>query len=298
MQAPEIPFMTVPATPRLLSFGHGYSARALAHGLMAKGWQVAGTSRTAEGAKRLAAEGVEGHVFNRSTPLDPAVLVGVTHVVISIPPDEAGDPALDLHGGALARLPSLRWLAYLSTTGVYGDRGGDWVDETSDLRPANVRGQRRVAAEAGWRALWQQQGLPTHVFRLAGIYGPGRSQIDSVRDGSAKRTFKEGQVFSRIHVEDIAAVLAASIAQPRPGAIYNVCDDEASAPWEVVEFACTLLGTPVPPLVPLEEANLSEMGRSFYAENKRVRNTLLHSELGVTLAYPSYREGLRALAIS
>jgi nucleoside-diphosphate-sugar epimerase len=283
-------------THRLLSFGHGYSSRALARRLGADGWTIAGTSRSAAGAEALAAEGIEGHVFARGRPLAPEVLTGITHVLVSIPPDEAGDPVLDAHGADLAALPGLRWVGYLSTTGVYGDHNGGWVDETTALAPVNERGRRRAAAEAGWLALARTRGLPVHVFRLAGIYGPGRSQIDSVRDGTAKRTYKPGQVFSRIHVDDIAAVLAASIARPRAGAVYNVCDDEAAPPWEVVEYACTVLGAPVPPLVPLEEANLSEMGRSFYAENKRVSNRLIHDELGVELRYPTYREGLAALA--
>jgi nucleoside-diphosphate-sugar epimerase len=283
-------------THRLLSFGHGYSARALARRLGAEGWTVAGTSRGAAGAEALAAEGIEGHVFARGRPLAPEVLAGVTHVLVSIPPDDAGDPVLDAHGADLAALPGLRWVGYLSTTGVYGDHDGGWVDETTPLAPVNERGRRRAAAEAGWLSLGRTRGLPVHVFRLAGIYGPGRSQIESVRDGTAKRTYKPGQVFSRIHVDDIAAVLAASIARPRPGAVYNVCDDEAAPPWEVVEYACNLLGAPVPPLVPIEEANLSEMGRSFYAENKRVSNRLIHEELGVVLKYPTYREGLAALA--
>ena len=279
-------------TRRLFCLGAGYSARALARRLLAEGWTVAGTARSERGVAALAAEGIAGHLFDRSRPLDPAVFAGSTYVLVSVPPDEAGDPALDIHGADVAGLPGLCWLGYLSTTGVYGDRGGAFVDETDETRPASPRGRRRVEAEEGWRA----RVAATHVFRLAGIYGPGRSQIDSVRDGTAKRTFKEGQVFSRIHVDDIAAVLAASIARPRPGAIYNVCDDEAAAPWEVVEYACRLLGAPLPPLVPLEEANLSEMGRSFYAENKRVSNRLLHEELGVTLRFPTYREGLAALA--
>jgi nucleoside-diphosphate-sugar epimerase len=284
-------------TPRLFCFGLGYSAEALSRRLTAKGWRVAGTARSDAKVAALRAAGVEAFTFDRDRPLaDPATaLAGTTHVLLSVPPDAAGDPVLDRHGADLARLPGLAWVGYLSTTGVYGDRQGAWVDEASDLAAASPRGLRRVAAEAGWLDLWRTRGLPVHLFRLAGIYGPGRSQIDSVRDGTARRTFKEGQVFSRIHVDDIAAVLEASMAQPNPGAAYNVCDDEAAPPWEVVEFACGLLGAPVPPLVPIEQANLSEMGRSFFAENKRVRNDRIKSELGVRLAYPTYREGLRAL---
>jgi nucleoside-diphosphate-sugar epimerase len=179
----------------------------------------------------------------------PGALAGTTHLLASIPPDDAGDPALDRHAADIARLPDLAWAGYLSTTGVYGDRGGDWVDEDSPLMPTGPRGQRRVAAEAGWRAL-AGRGLPAHVFRLAGIYGPGRSAFDQLRAGTARRIVKPGQVFSRIHVEDIARVLEASIARPDPGAIYNVCDDDAAPPQDVVAFAAALLASPRRPTSP------------------------------------------------
>jgi nucleoside-diphosphate-sugar epimerase len=211
---------------------------------------------------------------------------------VSIPPDEQGDPANDLHGVDLAcsaLLPSLRWLGYLSTTGVYGTRNGGWVDETSALRPTGERGERRVKAEAQWGK------LDAHVFRLAGIYGPGRSAFDALRAGTARRIDAGSQVFSRIHVDDIAAVLLASMAKPRPGAIYNVCDDEPAAQADVVAHAASLLGIEPPALVPLAEAGLSPMARSFYADDKRVLNALIKSELGVTLAYPNYRVGLSAI---
>ena len=192
-------------------------------------------------------------------------------------------------------MPSLVWLGYLSTTGVYGDRSGGWVDEESELHPSGERGRRRVAAEAGWLDLWRRSGAPVHVFRLAAIYGPGRSPIEALRVGTAKRIAKPGQVFSRIHVEDLASVLAASIARPQPGAVYNVCDDEAAPPEAVVAYAAGLLGIAPPPLVPFEEAGLSAMARSFYDDNKRVSNARIKSELGVTLRYPTYREGLAAI---
>lgn len=213
-----------------------------------------------------------------------------------MPPGETGDPVLAAHGECIAGLgPRLRWLAYLSTTGVYGDRGGAWVDETTPLRPTSERGCRRLAAEEAWRALADRAHLPLHVFRLAGIYGPGRNPLRSVIDGTAKRIVKTGQVFSRIHVEDIAAVLDASIARPNPGAAYNVCDDEPAPPQEVVLFAAGLLGRAPPPEVDFETADLTPMARSFYAESKRVSNRRIREELGVRLAYPTYREGLRAL---
>jgi len=274
------------ARRHLLCFGLGYSARALAHHL-GKGWRITGTSRDPSEADCLC--------FDRDHPLAPAAFGGVTHILVSIPPDEAGDPALDLHADEIAAIPSLVWLGYLSTTGVYGDRAGAWVDERSELRPSGKRGRRRVAAEAGWLDLWRRRGVPAHIFRLAGIYGPGRSPFDALRAATAKRIARPGQVFSRIHVDDLASVLAASITRPRPGAIYNVCDDEPAAPEAVIAHAASLLGQPAPPLVPFETAGLSPMARSFWDDNKRVSNALIKRELGIALRYPNYRAGLAAI---
>jgi len=280
-------------TRRLLCFGLGYSARVLAGRLLAVGWEVRGTVRDPEAAVARA-PGCETYRFDREHPLPPAAFDGITHVLVSIPPDAEGDPVLDAHGDDIATLPGLLWLGYLSTTGVYGDRGGFWVDEESELHPSGERGRRRVAAEAGWLDLWRRRGVPVHIFRLAAIYGPGRSPFAALRQGTAKRILKPGQVFSRIHVEDLAGVLAASIARPCPGAVYNVCDDEAAPPEAVVAYAAELLGLPPPPLVPFEEAGLSAMARSFYDDNKRVSNARIKGELGVALRYPTYREGLKA----
>ena len=282
---------------RLFCFGLGYTAMVLARRLRRHGWKIAGTTREDERCRMLAGEGIEAYRFDRAQPLaDPAAaLAGANYILLSVPPDAEGDPVLDLHGDDIAGLGGIRWLGYLSTTGVYGDRGGDWVDETSELRPSTERGARRVAAEQGWLNLGQRHGLPVHVFRLAGIYGPGRNQIESLKAGSARRIVKPGQVFSRIHVEDIATVLEASMAKPNPGATYNVCDDEAAAPQDVVAHAAGLLGIEPPPEIAFETADLSPMGRSFYAESKRCRNGRIKTELGVSLRYPSYREGLRAL---
>ena len=283
------------APGKLFCFGLGYSALALAQTLLAEGWAIAGTVRSAEKQTDLAGSGVTVHLFERGRPLAAAAFDHVTHVLQSIPPDEEGDPVLAMHGAALAHLPQLRWFGYLSTTGVYGDRAGDWVDEHSDLQPTGERGRRRVAAEVGWSRLAHAEGLPLHVFRLAGIYGPGRSALDSLRAGTARRVIKPGQVFSRIHVTDIVQVLRASMARPNPGAVYNVCDDDPAPPWEVIEYAADLLGMPPPPAVPFEQALLSDMARSFYDDNKRVRNERIKQELGVQLMYPSYRAGLQAL---
>ncbi|HVH78345.1 MAG TPA: SDR family oxidoreductase [Stellaceae bacterium] len=270
---------------KLFCFGMGYTARSLVLRLGPE-WVVTGTSRNGEG---------ECLRFDRNHRVSADAFEAVTHILVSIPPDDAGDPVRDLHGTEIGALPSLQWLGYLSTTGVYGTRDGGWVDEASELRPTGPRGRRRVAAEAGWEQLRQVAGLPVHVFRLSGIYGPGRSAFDPLRTGTAKRIDAGGQVFSRIHVDDIANVLLASITQPRPGAVYNVCDDEPAAQEEVIAYAARLLGMQPPPLVPLAEAELSPMAHSFWADNKRVSNALIKSELGVHLAYPTYREGLAAI---
>jgi nucleoside-diphosphate-sugar epimerase len=278
----------------LFCFGLGFSALALARRLLAKGWQVTGTCRSADKAAALRREGISPVVYGDGTAITdlPARLAAATHLLSSVPPDDEGDSVLRDHGAEIAAAaPALAWIGYLSTTGVYGDRAGGWVDEASALEPTGERGRRRVEAEAAWRALPN----PAHLFRLAGIYGPGRSALDTVREGRARRIIKPGQVFSRIHVEDIAAVLEASIAHPAPGTAYNVCDDDPADPAEVIAFACGLLGVAPPPPILFEQANLSPMARSFYDDNKRVRNDRIKQELGVVLQYPDYRAGLRAL---
>jgi len=283
---------------RLFCFGLGYTGQALARSLMADGWRVAGTCRGEAQAADLAGLGVEIHQFDRPSPLDGAaeVLAGTTHLLSSVPPDADGDAVLDLHAREIADLaPQISWAGYLSTTGVYGTRDGGWVDETSERRPGSPRSSRRVAAEDAWLKLGEESGLPVHLFRLAGIYGPGRSALDQVRAGTAKRVDRAGQVFSRIHVDDIVTVLRASMAKPNPDAAYNVCDDQAAPPADVIAYACDLLGVEPPPLVPFEEADLSDMAKTFWNDNKRVRNNRLHDELGVELAYPNYHLGLKAI---
>ena len=281
-------------TKTLLSLGHGYSARALARRLTPEGWTVIGTTRTAEKADRFRAEGVEPLVWP-GADLGPA-LARATHLLTSVAPTEAGDPVLPAAGDAIAEAaPHVEWAGYLSTTGVYGDHGGGWVDEATALTPSTRRGEMRVAAEAAWRALADRSGLPLHIFRLAGIYGPGRGPFEKVKDGTARRIIKPGQVFSRTHVEDIAQVLHASILRPNPGAAYTVCDDDPAPPEDVLAHAAELLGLPPPPEVSYEAAEMTPMARSFYAESKRVRNDRIKDELGVVLRYPSYREGLAAL---
>jgi nucleoside-diphosphate-sugar epimerase len=278
---------------RLFVFGLGYSGLALARTLQAAGWRIAGTTRSAGKLAVLAAEGIEAHLFERDRPLEDAVgtLAGTTHLLSAIAPDEEGDPVVDLHLEDLESCRTLAWAGYLSTTGVYGDRGGEWVDEASRVAPSMDRTRRRVAAEGHWLA----SGLPVHVFRLAGIYGPGRSALDAVRTGTARRIVKPGQTFGRIHVDDIVQVLRASIARPNPGAIYNLADDEPAPPEDVVAHAASLLGVPPPPAIPFEQAELSPMARSFYKDHRRVSNARIKEELGVVLRHPDYRCGLQAI---
>lgn len=278
-------------TKTLLSIGHGYSAQALARVLQPQGWTIIGTTRSPEKARALAAQGVEARVFpgdDLTGDLDRA-----THLLSSVGPDESGDPVLRQIGDGVARAASrLTWAGYLSTTGVYGDHGGDWVDEETPLTASTERGRRRVRAEAEWQEI---ANLPLHIFRLAGIYGPGRGPFSKVQSGTARRIIKPGQVFSRIHVDDIAQGLAASMASPRPGAVYNLCDDDPAPPQDVLAHAADLLGVARPPEVDFDTAELSPMARSFYAENKRVSNERFKTELGVRLIYPDYRAGLAAM---
>ncbi|HEX5077516.1 MAG TPA: SDR family oxidoreductase [Geminicoccaceae bacterium] len=280
---------------RLFCFGLGYTALALARQLAAEGWQIAGTTRDPKKQASLEQQGIEVWPFARGRPLEKPerALAGTTHVLSSIAPDEEGDPVLGQHARDLLRCTSIVWTGYLGTTGVYGDRGGDWVSEADPVAPSMPRTKRRARAEGHWLA----SGLSVHLFRLAGIYGPGhgRSALAAVRAGTARRIVKPGQVFCRIHVDDIVQVLRASMARPNPGAIYNVADDEPAPPQDVVAYACTLLGAGPPPEVPFDLAELSPMARSFYGDSRRVANARIKEELGVSLRYPSYREGLRAL---
>jgi nucleoside-diphosphate-sugar epimerase len=274
-------------TNTLLCIGYGFSARALTPLLLPLGWSITGTTRSAERAEAMRAEGVTPIIWS-GTDLDDA-LKAASHLLISAAPSPGvGDPLLaNLDLGAYG----FDWVGYLSTTGVYGNHDGAWVDESTPLTPSTERGELRVAAESAWQAT----GLPLHIFRLAGIYGLGRGPFSKVRNGTARRIIKTGQMFSRIHADDIAQVVAASIARPRPGAVYNLCDDDPAPPQDVLAYAAELLGLPLPPEVDFDAAEMTPMARSFYAENKRVRNDLIKSELGVHLKYPSYKEGLQSL---
>ncbi|MCB8821847.1 SDR family oxidoreductase [Microvirga rosea] len=279
---------------RLFVFGLGYSA----HAFMRAGipWSgISGTVRQADKARRLTAEGIAALSLEDCDPGLVAEEIGrADALLVSAPPSVDGDPLLARFREAIAASRST-WIGYLSTTGVYGDRGGAWTDETVPARPQSVSSQRRWAAEQDWLGLGAATGKPIHIFRLSGIYGPGRNALVNLSRGTAQRIVKPGQVFNRIHVDDIAAVLVASLGRPRAGAIYNVGDDEPAPPQDVVAYAAQLAHVPPPPEIPFENADLSPMGRSFYEENKRIANRLLKEELGVRLRYPTYREGLAAL---
>ncbi len=283
--------------PELFCFGFGYSARALARRLLAKEWRVSGTVRSREGVAALAAEGFDAFVFDgrKADARVAEAVAGATHLLLSAPPDDQGDPLLLHHRSDLEQAPELRWIGYLSTVGVYGNHDGVWIDEDAVLKATQKRGRQRAVAEQAWLDFGAACGKAVQLFRLAGIYGPGRSAIDKLQAGNARRIIKPGQVFNRIHVEDIARVLEASIAQPSPGAVYNVADDEPAPPQDLVAFSAELLGVAPPPEMPFDTADLSPMARSFYGENKRVSNARIKQELGVRLAYPTYRDGLRAI---
>ncbi|WP_295559890.1 SDR family oxidoreductase [uncultured Hyphomicrobium sp.] len=281
----------------LFCFGLGYTAEALARRTRPFAWRIAGTARTPEGVEHIRAAGCDGFLFDGAAP-NPAVtgaLATATHVLVSAAPDDDGDPTLRHHGKDLASAPALRWIGYLSTIGVYGCSGGEWIDETSLPRPTTDRTRRRLAAEDDWLAFGRTCGKTVQVFRLGGIYGPGRSAVDDMRDGTARRIVKPDQVFNRIHVDDIANVLFAAAEGRGTHAVYNVTDGAPSPPQDVVAYAAELLRMSPPPEIPFESAPLSPMGRSFYAENRRVSNKRLRDDLGVTLAYPTYREGLAAI---
>ncbi len=278
---------------RLFVFGYGFSARALARRLKPKGWQVFASVRDPAAIGQLAAEGVAGVAIDDDRGLTDA-LVGANALLITAPPGAAGCPGLPTLAGPLARAGAFPdWTGYLSTTGVYGDRRGGWVFETSRLSAQSLEGARRVAAERDWLEVGQGMGLTVQVFRLPGIYGPGRSAFDRLRAGQARRIAAPGQVFSRIHVDDLAAGLEASMAQPRAGGIYNLCDDEPAANSDVVGYAAGLLGMSPPPETGLE--SVSPAGMRFYAESKRVSNARAKAELGWRPQYPTYREGLTAI---
>lgn len=285
----------------LVCLGMGFLAKALASRAVRQGWKVSGTVRSAEGVADIRARGWRVEIFDGAHPSEalragaPESFDDATHLVISIPPGEAGDPVLMLHAEDIANFKSLEWIGYLSTVGVYGDHDGQWVDETTRPAPVSKRSKLRLEAEHSWQEFAAGKNFRLQIFRLAGIYGPGRSAIDQLKAGKARRIIKKDQVFNRIHVEDIARVLEAGMNGAGTHTLYNVADDHPGPPQDVVVYAAKLLGVAPPPEISFEEADLSEMARSFYAERKRVRNDRIKTDLGVRLLYPSYREGLKAI---
>ena len=274
----------------LLSFGHGYSGQALSRILSPEGWAVYGTTRCEDGFDKVTTSGAKPLLWPGASVEE--VLDEATHLLISIAPNENGDPVLNTLADKIAiRRNQFEWIGYLSTTGVYGDHKGGWVTEETPLKPSTKRGQLRVEAETAWAKL----DLPLHIFRLAGIYGPGRGPFAKLRKGAARRIIKKNQLFSRIHVEDIAQILTASIAKPSPNSIYNVCDNLAAPPEDVIGYAAELLGLPIPADEDFETAEMTPMARSFYSESKKVSNEKLKQELGVTLKYSDYKVGLKSL---
>lgn len=273
----------------LLSIGHGFTAREFGKFVQSKGWRVIGTTRSEGKLRALAELDVEPHIWPGGDLTDAASKA--THILISASPDEEGDIFLRNYRDALHANKDLKWIGYLSTTGVYGDHNGAWVDETTLVDPSTKRGQIRARAENQWL----ESTLPVHVFRLAGIYGPGRGPFAKLRNGTARLILKPGQVFGRIHVEDIAQALFASTEKPNPPRIYNITDDEPAAPEDILAYAAELLGMELPEPVAFEDADMTPMARSFYAECKRVHNDRMKEELGVSLKYPGYREALDAI---
>jgi hypothetical protein len=283
---------------KLFCFGYGYTSDALAHILRQEGhgdWCIAGTTRDNSKRRFLRDQSIKSFLFDYQQPLeDPTLfLKGTTHLLISTPPDDDGDPVFLMHANDVMKIEGLEWVGYLSSTSVYGDREGGWVDESSEIRPSSKRGSRRARAEEQWLNLARTKDVPAHSFRLSGIYGPGRSALDSVRAGVARRINKPGHAFSRIHVDDIAQTLLASMMKIDPGAAYNLADDLAAPSHEVIKYACEMLGIEPPPLLPYDETDMAPIARSFYADNKRIKNDKIKDELGVMLKYPTYKEGLQ-----
>lgn len=281
---------------RLVIIGFGYSAQAFAREIRREAASIHVTARVAETCARHTAEGWDAIAFDggHCPPALERAIGAATHLAISAPPGEAGDPAINACRAAIRAARGLRHILYLSTIGVYGDHEGRWIDETAPVIDGPDRNGRRVLAERAWQALAAEMGAALAILRLGGIYGPGRNAIENLRAGTARRIIKPGQVFNRIHVADIAGALAALVRGHGAYDLYNLVDDEPAPPQDVIAYAASLAGLPVPPEVPFDEAALSPMGRSFYARNKRVSNARIKRALAYGFRYPTYREGLAA----
>lgn len=278
--------------PHLLVFGPGYSATAFIKTVISNQWSASATWRQEKAVAAIAALGAKPVAYSTAALAASVPPEAVTHILVSIAPQSDGDPVLNSFKNWIASCPNLRWIGYLSSTNVYGDHGGDWVDETSETKPSLDRGKRRLSAENNWAKLGADLGIPVHIFRLAGIYGQERNALKTVRDGKARRVIKPGQVFGRIHRDDIASALWLAANSSVPSNIFNLADDLPSPPQDVVNEAARLLGADIPPEIAFEAADLSPMGRSFYQENKRVKNQKAKDLLGWHLTYPDYRQAL------
>jgi len=281
---------------KLFCFGYGYVAERLVQELQSlnEGWSFVVTTREREKLMTIRESGIKAYLFSDEMPFNDPIfaLEGVTHILISTPPNHGGDIVFQAHARDILKMPTVEWIGYLSSTSVYGNRDGDWVTEQSDVNPTSERGSKRARAETQWLKMRRIAGIPINIFRLAGIYGVGRSAIETVMAGQSKRVFKDGHAFNRIHVDDIVQVLIASMDHPSPGDIYNLADDNPAPSHELIKYACELLGQDVPPLVPYNEDDLSPMARSFYKDNKRISNDKIKTKLDVTLKYPDYKSGL------
>ncbi len=286
--------------PLALFLGAGYTAKTMMRQLKSdpvfKAMKMVGTTRSGQNFAGIRQAGAEPFIYEgEGKSAKMAELIRKAEIIlISISPDKDGDIILRNFKDDITANSQLKWVGYLSTVGVYGNHDGNWVDEESETRPGSKRSAWRKIAENQWLERFEGMGLPVHLFRLPGIYGPGRGPQNKLAQGRARRIEKKGQVFNRAHVEDIASVLIASLKQPNPGAIYNIADDKPAPPQDVLAYAAELMGLEIPPLIPFEEAEMSDMAKSFYSDNKRVSNKRIKEELGITLEYPTYKEGIRA----
>lgn len=287
------------ARKKLFCFGYGYVAENLAKALKAQdsSWEICGTTRDPEKRAQMREDGVKAFLFYDDKAFnDPIFMLdGVTHILISIPPNAQGDPVFQSHARDILQIPTVQWVGYCSSTSVYGNRDGDWVDEKSEIRPSSERGSKRARAESAWLKMRRIAGIPINIFRISGIYGPGRSAIDAVRAGDSRRINKPGHVFNRMHIDDIVQVMIASMSQPKPGDIYNLADDLPVSSHELISYACQLLGKTPPPMIDFKDVDMAPIARSFYKDNKRVRNNKIKEKLGITLKYPDYKSGLDAI---
>ena len=285
------------APGHLFCFGLGFTASRLALRLLEAGWRISGTTRSLENVEKWTSMGIETYLFDGTATISAKadLFSDITHLIASIPPTDLGELPLLFHQKQLVSSEKLEWAAYLSTPAVYGDRGGAFVSEADCPQPGSRRGERRLKAENSWLDALKNSSTSIQIMRLAGIYGPGRNLIDQVLGGRARIIEKQNQVFNRIHVDDIGTILMASMDRPNDGAIYNVADQEACPSGDVVRFACNLAGIDPPQPILFEDAELSEMAKSFYSECKRLVTEKIKNELGVELQYPTYREGLKSI---